>query len=147
MADEFLKQQYDVVTKGTDNHMSQIDLRPKKIDGARAEWLMQNVNISLNKNMIPGDKSALIPNGIRVGSPCMTARGFEEKDFRQAVRYMDEAIKLSVELRDKIRPKLKKFSDFKVALKDFKENDPRINQLKNEVADFCRPFPFPYPEE
>lgn len=107
---------------------------------------MQNVNISLNKNMVPGDKSALIPSGIRIGSPCMTARGFEEKDFRQTVRFCDEAIKLSKELRDKIRPKKKKFSEYKEALEDFKANDPRMNQLKNDVADFCRPFPFPYEE-
>jgi len=144
MAAEFMKLGYNVVTNGTDNHMSLVDLRPKKIDGARAEWMMQNVNISLNKNMVPGDKSALIPSGIRIGTPCMTARGFEENDFKHTVKLCDDAIKLSKELRDKIRPKQKKFSEYKEAIKDFKANDPRMNDLKNEVADFCRPFPFPY---
>lgn len=60
-------------------------MRSKGIDGARMEAVMNHLAISINKNTIPGDKSALIPSGVRVGSPAMTTRGCKEKDFEQIV--------------------------------------------------------------
>lgn len=52
---------------GTDNHLVLVDLRPKGIDGARAERVLELVSITSNKNTCPGDKSALTPGGLRLG--------------------------------------------------------------------------------
>ncbi len=58
---------YYNVTGGTDNHLVLLDLRPKKIDGARAERIMELCSITANKNTCPGDVSALNPSGLRLG--------------------------------------------------------------------------------
>jgi glycine hydroxymethyltransferase len=52
-------------------------MRSKGLDGARVELLTNEINIFLNKNTVPGDKSALTPSAIRVGSPAMTTRGLK----------------------------------------------------------------------
>lgn len=52
---------------GTDNHLLLLDLRPKGLDGARLECVMNVTNITANKNTCPGDKSALVPGGVRLG--------------------------------------------------------------------------------
>lgn len=62
---------YKIVSGGTDNHLLLVDLKPKKIDGARIEKICDLANIACNKNTVPGDKNALIPGGIRVGAPPM----------------------------------------------------------------------------
>ena len=51
------------------------------IDGARVEAVCNKVSITLNKNSIPRDTSALVPGGIRLGAPALTSRGFKEQDF------------------------------------------------------------------
>lgn len=61
----FIKVLY--VPGGTDNHLVLVDLRPKGIDGARAERVLELVSITANKNTCPGDKSALTPGGLRLG--------------------------------------------------------------------------------
>lgn len=64
------------VSGGTDNHLVLVDLRPKGIDGARAERVLELVSITANKNTCPGDKSALTPGGLRLGEcPLYTACG------------------------------------------------------------------------
>lgn len=62
---------------GTDNHLVLVDLRPKGIDGARAERVLELVSITANKNTCPGDRSALTPGGLRLGEglplpPCVS---------------------------------------------------------------------------
>lgn len=59
---------------GTDNHLVLVDLRPKGIDGARAERVLELVSITANKNTCPGDKSALTPGGLRLGEGQSVAR-------------------------------------------------------------------------
>jgi glycine hydroxymethyltransferase len=58
-----------------------LDLKSLKIDGARVQILLDHCNIFTNKNSIPGDKSAMVPGGLRVGSPAMTTRGLKEAEF------------------------------------------------------------------
>lgn len=72
---------YTLVSGGTDNHLVLVDLNPNGIDGARVQSVLDVVHITLNKNSVPGDKSAVVPGGIRVGSPALTTRGFNEQDF------------------------------------------------------------------
>jgi glycine hydroxymethyltransferase len=76
-----LELKYNLVSGGTDNHLTVIDMRSKGLDGARMEVIMTEIAMSVNKNTVPGDKSALIPSGIRIGSPAMTTRGCKEQDF------------------------------------------------------------------
>ena len=58
-----------------------IDLRPIGVTGSKMEKICDAVNITLNKNCVPGDRSALSPGGVRVGAPAMTTRGMTEEDF------------------------------------------------------------------
>ena len=53
------------------------------------------------KNTVPGDKSALVPGGIRVGTPAMTSRGFDEKDFEQVASFIDRGVKIAHEVHAK----------------------------------------------
>ena len=86
MADEMQKLGYKVVSGGTDNHLILVNLKQSKgIDGARVETVCNKVQITLNKNSVPKDKSALVPGGIRLGAPAMTSRGFKEDDFRHSI--------------------------------------------------------------
>ena len=64
-ADTLTSLGYTVVSGGTDTHLILVDLKPQKIDGARVETLLELINIAANKNTVPGDKSALVPGGIR----------------------------------------------------------------------------------
>jgi glycine hydroxymethyltransferase len=73
---------YTIVTGGTENHMFLVDLRDKGIHGAEAETRLSAVGISVNKNTIPGDTSALKPSGIRIGLAAMTTRGYKESDMK-----------------------------------------------------------------
>ena len=66
---------------GTDNHLVLLDLRPVGGDGARAEKVLEDTGIAVNKNTCPGDKSALRPSGLRIGAPALTSRNLVEADF------------------------------------------------------------------
>ncbi len=77
---------FTLVSGGTDNHLVLVDLRSAALDGARVERVCELAGLSLNKNTVPGDKSALVPSGIRMGAPALTSRGFEEADFVKVVR-------------------------------------------------------------
>ena len=81
MANELLNYGYKLVSGGTDNHLLLLNLNHSSIDGARVERLLEHVNIATNKNTIPGDTSAIVPGGLRLGSPAMTSRGMGEKEF------------------------------------------------------------------
>ena len=72
---------YNLVSGGTDNHLVLVDLKPCGVDGARVEWVLDEAHITLNKNSVAGDTSALVPGGIRIGTPALTTRGFMESDF------------------------------------------------------------------
>jgi len=63
------KRGYSTLTDGTDNHMTIFSLKHKGIDGGRADAVLDECNISLSKQSLVGDKSAVLPSGLRVGSP------------------------------------------------------------------------------
>lgn len=70
-----------LVSGGTDNHLTLVDLRPAGITGKDAEHLLEEVGITVNKNAIPNDpESPFVTSGIRVGSAAITSRGFTEGD-------------------------------------------------------------------
>ncbi len=74
-------QGHTLVSGGTDNHILLLDLRPKGVDGSRVERVLELAHIAANKNTVPGDVSAMVPGGLRIGTPALTSRGFVEKDF------------------------------------------------------------------
>ncbi|XP_016121679.1 serine hydroxymethyltransferase, mitochondrial-like, partial [Sinocyclocheilus grahami] len=86
---------------GTENHLVLVDLRPQGMDGARAERVLELVSITANKNTCPGDKSALTPGGLRLGSPALTSRQFKESDFQQVVDFFDQGIKIALDVKKK----------------------------------------------
>ena len=93
MANAFVERGYDVVSGGTDNHLSLIDLRNKGITGKDAEIVLGNADITVNKNMVPYDtESPFVTSGIRIGSPAMTTRGMGEDDFRTIVHLIDRVL-------------------------------------------------------
>lgn len=74
-ANTLVKLGYNLVSGGTDNHLLLVDLQQSKgIDGARCERVMELANLVANKNTVPGDKSAMTPGGMRMGSPALTSR-------------------------------------------------------------------------
>ncbi len=92
MAQAFVGRGYDVVSGGTDNHLALIDLRGK-CTGKEAEAWLGEAEITVNKNMVPGDpESPFVTSGIRVGAPAMTTRGLGEDEFRTVVELMDRVI-------------------------------------------------------
>lgn len=59
-----------------------------------SQHVLDEVSITLNKNSVPGDKSAIIPGGIRVGTPALTTRGFKEQDFVKVADFLHRAVQV-----------------------------------------------------
>merc|ERR1719253_1028265 len=78
----------ELVSGGTDNHLVLADLRPLGVDGSRVERVLELAHIACNKNTVPGDKSAMVPGGLRLGTPALTTRGFVEADFEQVADFV-----------------------------------------------------------
>jgi glycine hydroxymethyltransferase len=82
LADELIKRGHTLVTNGTENHLLLLDVRPHGLTGSKLEKACDEVHITLNKNTIIGDKSAITPGGVRIGTPAVTTRGYKEQDMR-----------------------------------------------------------------
>ncbi|KAK9422266.1 putative Serine hydroxymethyltransferase-like protein [Seiridium cardinale] len=132
---------YKLVSDGTDSHMILVDLRPQALDGARVEAVLEQINIACNKNSIPGDKSALTPCGIRIGTPAMTSRGFSAKDFDRVAEYIDQSIKICKEVQGALPKEANKLKDFRAKVTSGEVT--KINDLKKEISAWCLQFPLP----
>jgi glycine hydroxymethyltransferase len=82
LADELMKRGHKLITGGTDNQLMLLDVRPHTLTGSKFEKACDEVHITLNKNTIIGDKSAVTPGGVRIGTPAVTTRGYKEADMR-----------------------------------------------------------------
>lgn len=131
---------YSIATGGTDVHLVLLDLRSVGLTGAKAEYVLEEILIACNKNTVPGDKSALNPSGIRLGTPALTTRGLVEKDIDSVVDYIDRGLKLCKEISSISGPKL---VDFKEVLHNNKEMNDKVKSLRAEVHDFSKNFPIP----
>lgn len=127
---------YSLATGGTENHLVLWDLKPQKITGSKFEKVCDAVSITLNKNCVPGDRSAVTPGGVRIGAPAMTTRKFVEADFEQIAVYLHEALLIALKIQEKSGPKLK---DFVVCL----DGNEEIKALKKKVNEFAVGFPMP----
>jgi glycine hydroxymethyltransferase len=131
---------YTIVSGGTDNHLFMVDMRNKGLNGAKVEKVLELCNIAINKNTVPGDKSALTPGGIRMGTPALTTRGFDEKDFEKVADLLHVGINIALEVNQKagVTSTLKAFN---AALADATQSTKDIASLKSEVVNFVRKFP------
>lgn len=108
---------FRVVSNGTDNHLLIVDLRNKNITGKDAEVLLDKINITVNKNSIPNDPlPPLKTSGIRLGTPAMTTRGFQEAEFIEVANIINLAIMN-------------------------KDNPQKLKELKQRVKTMMRKYP------
>ncbi|ATA76374.1 serine hydroxymethyltransferase [Capnocytophaga canimorsus] len=93
LAEILVSKGYDIISKGTDNHMMLIDLRNKNITGKEAEEALGKADITVNKNMVPFDtRSPFVTSGIRIGVSAITTRGLKQQDMLQIAEFIDSAI-------------------------------------------------------
>lgn len=93
LSSELIERGFRVVSNGTDNHLSLIDLSDKNITGKEAEKLLDTVGITVNKNTIPFEtQSPFITSGIRIGTAAVTTRGFKENEMKEIAELIDFAI-------------------------------------------------------
>lgn len=112
MADEFKKCGVRLVSGGTDNHLMLVDLRDKNMTGKELEKMLDEVNITVNKNTIPFEEtSPFITSGIRIGTPSITTRGFKEEDARLVARLITKIIEEKEAAFDFVRGEVKKLCD------------------------------------
>jgi glycine hydroxymethyltransferase len=117
---------FRIVSGGTDNHMFLVDLTGKMISGKDAQVLLENVNITLNKNLIPYDP--LPPqqaSGVRIGTPAVTTRGISEPQIDSIACFIDEAIKF--------RGDLKKLKEIKSGVLELTDKFPLYPELKGMI--------------
>eukprot|EP00956_Cyclotella_meneghiniana_P018257 scaffold30274_cov67-Cyclotella_meneghiniana.AAC.8 len=131
---------YEIVSGGTDNHLVLVDVKKSRgIDGARVERILELACIASNKNTVPGDTSALNPGGIRMGTPALTSRGFNEEDFAKVAHYFDRAVSIALKLKN--TEEGKKMKGFRELCSVGPSVDPELEQLRHEVSEFASSFP------
>ncbi len=106
-----------LVSGGTDVHLALVDLRSTGLNGLQCQQLLERVNITANRNVVPFEEGSFnVASGLRVGSPAVTTRGFSEVEMRQT----GELILRAIEARD----------------------DPgRLTELRREVLELLDRFP------
>lgn len=104
LSEELMKRDFNLVSGGTDNHLMLIDLRSKGLTGKEATLLLDEVNITVNKNAVPNDpEKPMVTSGIRIGTPAVTTRGLKEEDMVK----LAEAIDLTLQKTEKGKAKAK----------------------------------------
>ena len=104
---------YDIVSDGTDNHLVLVSFLNKEFSGKDADAALGNAGITVNKNTVPGEtRSPFVTSGIRVGSPALTARGMQEKEFEIIGNKMCDVLDdiENVELQKTIKEELKQLA-------------------------------------
>ena len=124
LASSLKREGFSLITGGTDNHLILVDVRGTcHITGLKAQRLLEEVNITTNKNAIPGDKEKpAYASGLRLGTPARTTRGYKEDDFDKVGHLIGLILK----------------NPDSVSIQD---------QVKKEVADLNKRYPLPYEEE
>ncbi|TAQ91538.1 hypothetical protein B7494_g175 [Chlorociboria aeruginascens] len=142
---------YTIVSGGTDNHLVLVDLKPQGVDGARVERVLELVGVASNKNTVPGDKSALKPGGLRMGTPAMTTRGFQPEDFVRVADVVNRAVTITQRLdktaREVAEAKGRKNPGSVKAFLEYLgegENEREIVQLRSEVEEWVGTFSLPW---
>jgi len=93
LARALIERGYAIVSGGTDTHLMLVDLRPKQVTGKEAQELLDQAQITVNKNTIPGDpQKAFVTSGIRLGTPAVTTRGFREPEMETIAELIDTVL-------------------------------------------------------
>merc|ERR1712118_174499 len=127
---------YKLVTDGTENHLILWDLRSLGLTGNKFEKACELVHITLNKNAVFGDSSALSPGGVRIGMPAMTSRGCKQDDFVKVGEFLHECVEICLEVQQEHG---KKMVDFVKGLVD----NTKIKDLKRRVNEWSSKFGIP----
>ncbi|OQE13927.1 hypothetical protein PENFLA_c042G08957 [Penicillium flavigenum] len=145
---------YNIVSGGTDNHLVLVDLKNRGVDGARVERVLELCGVASNKNTVPGDKSALKPGGLRLGTPAMTSRGFQPEDFTRVADIVDRAVTITQKLdkaaRESAQSRGVKNPNTVKAFLDYVGEGEEISEivvLRQEVEDWVGTFSLPWTEE
>merc|ERR1712232_1215213 len=124
---------HKLASDGTDNHLVLWDLRPHGLTGSKLEKVCEGASISLNRNAVHGDASALSPGGVRIGSPAMTTRGCTVEDFAKIGGFLDRCCQIALKIQAE---KGKKLKDFEMGV----PGHPEIEELKKEVEAWASVF-------
>lgn len=117
LADKLITDGFRIVSGGTDNHVMLVDLTAKNITGKEAQNILDEVNITANKNTIPFEpRSPFVTSGIRLGSPALTTRGFVEEDMSEV-------------------------ADIIALVLDNPNDDAKKNEARDRVASLCKKYP------
>ena len=117
LADELVKKGFRIVSGGTDNHLMLVDLRSKNITGKEAQFLLDEIGITANRNTIPFEPlSPFVTSGIRLGTPALTTRGLKEEDIREVADIIADVI-------------------------ENREDSAVIEEAKAKVQAICKKFP------
>merc|ERR1711957_888449 len=137
LAETLMGKGHKLASDGTDNHLILWDLRPHGLTGGKVEKVCEAASISLNRNAVHGDASALSPGGVRIGSPAMTTRGCDAKDFAFIGECLDRACTIALAVQ---KSHGKKLVDFEKGLGD---DNKDLVQLRTEVEAWSVKFGFP----
>jgi glycine hydroxymethyltransferase len=116
-AELMMKRGFDVVSRGTDNHLFLLDFTAQGLTGKAVDIALGQANITVNKNAVPNDPlSPFVTSGIRIGTPAITTRGFSAPQIRQV-------------------------SDWICDILDARLNEAKIKAVKHAVLQLCAQFP------
>merc|ERR1711957_1014975 len=136
LAETLMGKGHKLASDGTDNHLILWDLRPHGLTGGKVEKVCEAASISLNRNAVAGDVSALAPGGVRIGTPAMTTRGCKKEDMIKIAGFLDRCCQISLQVQ---KEKGKKLKDFEAGLAD----NASIKELKAEVEAWASVFGHP----
>merc|ERR1712164_20748 len=107
LAETLMSKGHKLASDGTDNHLVLWDLRPHGLTGGKVEKVCDAASISLNRNCVHGDASALSPGGVRIGTPSMTTRGCGEAHWKQIADFLDRVVQIALKVQEERGKKLK----------------------------------------
>lgn len=125
-----------LICDGTINHLVMWDLRPHGLTGSKVEKVMDMMHITANKNSVVGDKSAVNPGGIRLGTPALTTRGMVESDMVIIANHLIKSVAIAKRIQEKAG---KKLVDFVEHLKDDEEMKTNGDEVKAWASTFSIP--------
>merc|ERR1719502_1043998 len=136
LAETLKSKGHKLASDGTDNHLILWDLRPHGLTGSKVEKVCECASISLNRNAVHGDASALSPGGVRIGAPAMTTRGCGAEEFKKIAEFLSRCCEIALKIQEE---KGKKLKDFEEGLKSNKD----VAALKQEVEAWASGFGYP----
>jgi len=136
LAEALISKGHKLATDGTENHLVLWDVRPHGLTGSKIEKVCECASISLNRNAVHGDASALSPGGVRIGTPAMTTRGCGVGDMKKVAEFLDRCCQISLKVQTE---KGKKLKDFEAGLKE----NADVVALKKEVEEWTVGWGYP----